>query len=76
MPKENEKDLEEIPKSVAKELTFYPVAHVDEVLKLALCLDNPEAFYEKARTSHRFDLAQVIRISLHHDSEIEPATVQ
>lgn len=36
LPKENEKDLEEIPKSVRKDLTFTPVSHLDEVLKLAL----------------------------------------
>lgn len=36
LPKENEKDIEEIPESVREELTFYPVEHLDEVLKLAL----------------------------------------
>jgi len=36
MPKENEKDLEEIPEIVKKELKFYFVEHADEVLNLAL----------------------------------------
>lgn len=36
MPKENEKDLDDIPKSVQKELTFIPVKHLDEVLEHAL----------------------------------------
>ncbi|WP_418200272.1 endopeptidase La [Alkalihalobacterium sp. APHAB7] len=36
MPKDNEKDLEDIPKSVRDELTFIPVSHLDEVLKVAL----------------------------------------
>lgn len=35
-PKENEKDLEDIPKSVREDLTFIPVAHLDEVLEQAL----------------------------------------
>lgn len=35
-PKENEKDLDDIPESVRKELTFIPVTHLDEVLKHAL----------------------------------------
>ncbi|SHE48316.1 ATP-dependent Lon protease [Seinonella peptonophila] len=35
-PYENEKDLEEIPKSVRKDLSFLPVSQMDEVLKLAL----------------------------------------
>ncbi|MGC8812978.1 endopeptidase La [Dictyoglomus sp.] len=36
MPKENKKDLEEIPEEVKKEMTFYFVEHADEVLNLAL----------------------------------------
>jgi ATP-dependent Lon protease len=36
MPKENEKDLEDIPESVRKGLTFIPVSHLDEVLKHAI----------------------------------------
>jgi ATP-dependent Lon protease len=36
MPKENLKDLEEIPTYVREELTFKPVEHADEVLKIAL----------------------------------------
>ncbi|ULL17883.1 endopeptidase La [Paenibacillus sp. H1-7] len=36
IPKDNVKDIEEIPESVRKELTFIPVAHMDEVLEHAL----------------------------------------
>ncbi|SDZ05097.1 ATP-dependent Lon protease [Evansella caseinilytica] len=36
MPKDNIKDLEDIPESVRKDLTFIPVAHLDEVLQEAL----------------------------------------
>ncbi|TLS39211.1 endopeptidase La [Pseudalkalibacillus caeni] len=36
MPKDNEKDLDDIPESVRKDLTFVPVSHLDEVLKHAL----------------------------------------
>ncbi|MBU7593756.1 endopeptidase La [Metabacillus halosaccharovorans] len=35
-PKDNEKDLDDIPESVRKELTFVLVSHLDEVLKHAL----------------------------------------
>jgi ATP-dependent Lon protease len=35
-PKENEKDLDDIPESVRNELTFVLVSHLDEVLKHAL----------------------------------------
>ncbi len=36
LPQENEKDIEDIPESVRKEMTFIPVQHMDEVLKHAL----------------------------------------
>lgn len=40
LPQDNKKDLEEIPKSVRKDLTFSLVSHMDEVLKLALVRKN------------------------------------
>jgi ATP-dependent Lon protease len=36
MPKDNKKDLEDIPKNVLKDLQFVYVDHVDQVLKVAL----------------------------------------
>jgi ATP-dependent Lon protease len=36
IPYENEKDLVEIPAELRKKITFYPVKHMDEVVKLAL----------------------------------------
>ncbi|MBN6186565.1 endopeptidase La [Aneurinibacillus sp. BA2021] len=36
MPKDNEKDIEEIPESVRNDLKFIPVEHLDQVLKVAL----------------------------------------
>src|SRR5262249_42183362 len=36
IPKENEKDLEELPENVKRELTIIPVTTVDEVLEKAL----------------------------------------
>ncbi|MBM6619779.1 endopeptidase La [Bacillus suaedaesalsae] len=36
IPKENEKDLDDIPESVRNDLKFIPVSHLDEVLKHAL----------------------------------------
>jgi ATP-dependent Lon protease len=41
-PKDNEKDLPEIPESVRKALTLIPVAHVDDVIGQAL-VRKPEA---------------------------------
>ncbi|MEI7025215.1 endopeptidase La [Paenibacillus sp. y28] len=36
LPKENEKDLQDIPDSVRNEMTFIPVSHMDQVLEHAL----------------------------------------
>ncbi|RKD23862.1 endopeptidase La [Ammoniphilus oxalaticus] len=40
MPKENEKDIDEIPDTVKQDLTFIPVEHLDEVLDKALVIDD------------------------------------
>ena len=36
LPQENERDIEDIPDAVRASLEFVPVAHMDEVLKVAL----------------------------------------
>jgi ATP-dependent Lon protease len=36
IPKDNEKDLQDIPDSVRGDLNFIPVAHMDEVIQHAL----------------------------------------
>lgn len=43
IPKDNERDLEEIPDNVKKDLSIHPVQWIDDVLKLAL-QENPEGF--------------------------------
>lgn len=43
IPKENQKDIEEIPASVRDALKITPVSHMDEVLKLALVRDSHES---------------------------------
>jgi ATP-dependent Lon protease len=44
MPKENSKDLRDIPKRVLKTLKVVPVEHMDEVLRAALVLPDPANF--------------------------------
>jgi ATP-dependent Lon protease len=44
IPKENEKDLAEIPANVKRNLTIIPVDHMDQVLVTALALEDPEGF--------------------------------
>lgn len=54
IPKENEKDLRDIPKEVLKDLKVILVDHVDQVLVNALDIKNPkELFKMKAERSSR-----------------------
>lgn len=48
LPKENERDLRDIPDSVRNDMQFFPVSHMDEVLQHALLPIQTE---EKAGTS-------------------------
>jgi ATP-dependent Lon protease len=47
IPRDNEKDLKEIPSRVKKDLKIVLADHVDEVLRRALILDNPEKFLKE-----------------------------
>ncbi len=44
LPKENERDLEDVPEDVRNELKFVPVETIEEVLKEALGIDLPRPF--------------------------------
>jgi ATP-dependent Lon protease len=45
IPKDNEKDLAEIPPKILKRVKVVPVQHVDEVLRVALKPDNVDEFF-------------------------------
>jgi ATP-dependent Lon protease len=47
IPKENAKDIKEIPGKILKELELILVAHMDDVLKQALAVDDPEKLFSK-----------------------------
>jgi ATP-dependent Lon protease len=53
MPKENEKDVDEIPQQVLKNVTLIKVEHMDEVLKHALVLPDPDAFFKSRRSDRK-----------------------
>ncbi|HIL01601.1 MAG TPA: endopeptidase La [Myxococcales bacterium] len=46
IPKENEKDLKDLPAQIKKSLTIIPVEHMDEVLAHALAVSDPGAFLQ------------------------------
>jgi len=47
IPKENEKDLKEIPKKILKDLEIVKVEHMDDVLRAALVLEDPKKLFRK-----------------------------
>ncbi len=48
IPKENEKDLKDIPKKILKQLDVRPVENMDDVLMIALRMENPESLFKKS----------------------------
>ena len=44
IPKGNVPDMKKIPKEITQGMTIIPVEHADQVLRLALELENPEEF--------------------------------
>jgi ATP-dependent Lon protease len=49
IPKENQKDIREIPKKVRERLQIVVVEHADEVLREALAIERPEEFLKRPR---------------------------
>ncbi len=55
VPSENEKDLKDLPPIIKKNLTIIPVEHMDEVLKLALRVDDPAHFLNEDDGVHEIE---------------------
>jgi ATP-dependent Lon protease len=53
IPKDNEKDLADIPANIKRDLTIIPVEHMDEVLVAALALNDPSGFLREG--DHELD---------------------
>jgi ATP-dependent Lon protease len=47
IPKENEKDLRDIPKVITRSMTIVPVEHMDEVLSHALILEDGDRLFKE-----------------------------
>lgn len=48
IPKENEKDLKDIPKSISKQIEIVSVEHMDEVLSHALILNEGDCLFDES----------------------------
>jgi ATP-dependent Lon protease len=58
LPKENEKDLSEIPEDIAKQLDFHLVENMDQVLKTALIESSSAMELTKRESESRLDGAE------------------
>ena len=66
IPKENEKDLVEIPKNILKDIKVEPVKTVDEVLKIALVKElKPVEWIEVEKISQQKDGEKLVSGSTH-----------
>ena len=57
IPKDNEKDIKEIPPKILKSIELVAVEHMDEVLRKALVLEAPERFLGSG--TQKIDASQV-----------------
>jgi len=48
LPMDNQRDLEDIPEEIKKDMTFIPVSHMDEVLKITLMPEKPKKIAAKS----------------------------
>jgi ATP-dependent Lon protease len=57
IPKGNVPDLKKIPKDITGGMKIVPVEHVDQVLRLALEIPNPETFLMRKEDDERFKMS-------------------
>ena len=77
VPAENEKDLADVPETIANHMNFIVVKHVDDVLQHALELEKSEEFTRQARQSSRFEVSALEHVKLESpEHEDDTPTVQ
>jgi ATP-dependent Lon protease len=72
-PKDNEKDLRDIPGEVRDALTLIPVEHMDEVLRAALRLDQPDSFLANGERTPDTDSLGILADSESPSGPVAPA---
>jgi len=74
IPKENAKDIDEIPQQVLKSVTILQVEHMDDVLRQALVLTDPDTFFKPQtdETDPAFTVEADEKMPLVDDDEAEP----
>ena len=62
VPKENRKDLREVPRRVLKATRIVLVEHMDEVLREALCMSDPEAVFGPPRETMEYRDGELVTL--------------
>ena len=70
VPKENEKDLKDLPSVIKKNITIHLVEHMDEVLKLALAVPDPENFLAEGNGIHEVEEIYITPGGLKQTTEV------
>ncbi|NIO04561.1 MAG: endopeptidase La [Proteobacteria bacterium] len=70
IPKENEKNVEEIPPRILKAVRLIPVAHMDEVLERALVSQNSQDFLNKKRVKEKPIFGSLVTTATATESQI------
>ena len=68
IPSDNKKDIEEIPKKILKKVELVLVNHMDEVLKEALAVENPDELFASTKECEPFCVESI------EDQEKTPET--
>ena len=74
MPAENAKDIRDIPKQVLNAMELVQVEHMDEVLKRALVLENPDEFMEIPTVEQEEDFLGIYLGSSTEEETVPAAT--
>jgi ATP-dependent Lon protease len=74
IPKENGKDIDDIPQQVLKSVTIIQVEHMDDVLRRALVLADPDTFFrpQTDETDPAFTVEADLKMPLVDDDDGEP----
>jgi ATP-dependent Lon protease len=72
VPKENRKDLREVPRRVLKATRIVLVDHMDEVLREALCLADADALFGPARPTMEYRDGEVYVPEVESRSPVAP----
>jgi ATP-dependent Lon protease len=67
IPQDNEKDLKDIPKKILRQITVKPVDNVDDVLRVALHMKDPEKLF-KGKSAHDIEEDE----SFYNDDAVPP----